>query len=94
MIKLKCAYQRFGLGYKPKKNDYKHASQIRKNVRMTKIKGREQEELVIPPLQTSFLRSIKMIRFNITYLYISTLKFQEKGQIEEANMEIKDEVLP
>ena len=52
-IKLKSVDQRFGFGYKSKKNDYKRVAQIRKEARMARIEGREQEEkeFVIPPLQ-------------------------------------------
>ena len=51
MIKEKCADQRFGLGYKPKKDNYKRAAKIKMEVRMTKIEERElkEEELVILP---------------------------------------------
>jgi uncharacterized Zn finger protein len=59
---------------------------------MVKIEGRKQEELVIPPLQASFLRFVKVIRSSITNLYINNLKCQENGLIEEAKIEIKDEV--
>ena len=37
MIKLKCAYQRFRLGYKPKKDNYKWAAKIKMEVKMTKF---------------------------------------------------------
>jgi hypothetical protein len=51
-IKLKSVDQRFGLGYKLKKDDYKQVAQIRKEARMARIEGREleEEEFVIPPL--------------------------------------------
>jgi len=37
LMKLKCADQRFGLGYKPKKDDYKRAIKIKRKARMTKV---------------------------------------------------------
>jgi hypothetical protein len=43
LIKLKCANQRFGLGYKPKKDDYKRVTQIKREARMARIEGRELE---------------------------------------------------
>jgi hypothetical protein len=46
LIKLKCANQRFGLGYKPKKDDYKRVTQIKREARMARIEGRELEEEV------------------------------------------------
>jgi hypothetical protein len=39
VVKLKCAKKKFGLGYKPKKDDYKWATKIEMETRMTKIKG-------------------------------------------------------
>ena len=88
--------QRFGLGYKPKKDDYKWVAQIRKKARMARIEGREpeEEELVIPPLQVSFPRATEVIRSGIMDLHINTLESQEEKQIEEADLEVKDEVLP
>jgi len=38
LMKLKCADQRFGLRYKPKKDDYKQAIKIKRKGRMTKVK--------------------------------------------------------
>jgi len=46
LIKLKCANQRFGLGYKPKKDYYKWVTQIKREARMARIEGREPEEKV------------------------------------------------
>jgi len=37
LMKPKCADQRFGLGYKPKKDDYKRAIKIKRKARMTKV---------------------------------------------------------
>jgi hypothetical protein len=56
IIKLKAAEQRFGLGYKPKKEDYKRAAGARREKRMARIEGRkpEEESLVIPPIRISF----------------------------------------
>lgn len=52
MMKLKCVNQRFGLGYNPKKDDYKHVTMIKRETRMVKIEGMkpEKEEFIIPPL--------------------------------------------
>jgi hypothetical protein len=95
-INLKSVDQRFGRGYKPKKDDYKRVAQIRKEARMARIEGiePEEEELVIPPLQVSFPRATKVIRSGIMDLHINTLESQEEKQIEEADLEVKDEVLP
>lgn len=43
-MKLKCAEHRFGLGYKPKKDDYKRVVRIKREARMAKIEGLEVEE--------------------------------------------------
>jgi len=52
-MKLKYADQKFGFGYKPKKDDYKGFVKIKREAKMTTIKGwePEEEELVIPPFQ-------------------------------------------
>jgi len=44
LIKLKCANQRFGIGYKPKKDDYKRVTQIKREARMARIERRELEQ--------------------------------------------------
>jgi hypothetical protein len=95
-IKLKSVDQRFGLGYKPKKDDYKRVAQIRKEATVARIERREpeEEEFVIPLLQVSFPKAIEVIRSSIVDLHISTLESEEGKQIEEADLEVKDEVLP
>ena len=74
-IKLKSTDQRFGLGYKPKKDDYKRVVHIRKEARMARIEGREleEEEFVILLLQVSFIRAVEVIRSDIVDLHINTL---------------------
>jgi len=96
MIKEKCADQRFGLGYKPKKDNYKRAAKIKMEVRMTKIEERElkEEELVILPPWITFLRSIEVIGSRLADLHIGTLECQDKEQIKGVKVEIEDEVLP
>ncbi|XP_073267151.1 uncharacterized protein [Populus alba] len=56
IIKLKAAEQRFGLGYKPKREDYKRVVGARKEKRMVRIEGRklEEESIAIPPIRISF----------------------------------------
>jgi hypothetical protein len=63
---------------------------------MARIEGREPEEegLVIPPLRVSFPKAAEVIRSGIVDLHINTLESQEEKRIEEADLEIKDEVLP
>ena len=80
IIKLKCADQRFRLGYKPKKEDFKRVAQIRREARLAKIEGRESkdEELVIPPLQESFRSSTRIIRAGMRDLHVGTLEYQEE----------------
>ena len=76
-MRLKCADQRFGLGYKPKKKDFKRVALIRREARMVKIKGRESkdEDLVIPPLQESFCGSTEIIKAGMRDLHVSTLEY-------------------
>jgi hypothetical protein len=55
-MKFECVDQRFGLEYKPKRDDYRWVINRKRKVRMVKIKGDELEEegLAIPPLQMTF----------------------------------------
>jgi hypothetical protein len=75
LMKLKCVNQRFGLGYKPKKDDYKRISRIKKEVIIVKIEGREleEEELTIPSLQTTFLGPTQVISSHDEGLKITDL---------------------
>lgn len=63
IIKLKTAEQRFGLGYKPKKEDYKRAIGVRREKRMARIEGRkpEEENLAIPPVRILFPKAVYVI---------------------------------
>ena len=56
IIKLNDVEQRFGLGYKPKKEDYKRAAGARREKRMARIEGKkpEEESLAIPPIRILF----------------------------------------
>jgi len=54
IIKLKAAEQRFGLGYKPKKEDYKRAVGARREKRMARIEERKPEEESLAILQLGF----------------------------------------
>ncbi|KAL3609378.1 hypothetical protein D5086_000398 [Populus alba] len=56
IIKLKAAQQRFGLGYKPNKEDYMRVAGVRRKKIMTRIEGRkpEEENLAIPLIRISF----------------------------------------
>ena len=63
-MKLKYVDQRFGLGYKPKKDDYKRVTKIKRGAKMAKIEGRgpKEEELIILPLQTTFPKHTQVIK--------------------------------
>ena len=54
----------------------------------------DEEELVIPPLQTNFPKSVEVIRSGMTNLNDDTLEWEDKEQTEEVRAEIEDEVLP
>nr|XP_034900655.1 LOW QUALITY PROTEIN: uncharacterized protein LOC118038417 [Populus alba] len=64
IIKLKAAEQRFGLGYKPKKEDYKRAAGARREKRMARMEGRKpvEENLAIPPIRFSFPKAAYVIQ--------------------------------
>ena len=53
---MKAAKQKFGLGYKPRKEDYQRAAVARREKRIARIEGRklEEENLDIPPIRASF----------------------------------------
>jgi hypothetical protein len=44
LMKFECVDQRFGLKYKPKRDDYKWVVNRKREARMVKIKGHELEE--------------------------------------------------
>jgi len=64
LIKMKCANQRFGLGYKPKKKDHRWVAGRRRERRMARIEWREpeEEELEIPPLRVSFPKAVYVMQ--------------------------------
>ena len=64
IIKLKAAEQRFGLGYKPKTEDYKRVDDARREKRMARIEGRkpEEENFAIPPIKVSFPKAAYVIQ--------------------------------
>jgi hypothetical protein len=63
-IKMKCADQRFGLGFKPRKTDFKRAAEIRKEKKVARIERREPDEnrMEIPPIYVIFPRSAYVIK--------------------------------
>ncbi|XP_073268737.1 uncharacterized protein [Populus alba] len=64
VIKMKCADQRFGLGFKPGKADFKRAAEIRREKRIARIERREPDEdrIEIPPIHVTFPRSAYVIK--------------------------------
>ncbi|XP_061945039.1 uncharacterized protein LOC133669048 [Populus nigra] len=64
MMKVKAADQRFGLGFKPKKDDYKRAARIKRERRLARMEGRkpEEEDIVIPPIHVSFPKSAYVMK--------------------------------
>jgi hypothetical protein len=101
VMKLKCADQRFRLGYKPKKDDYKCITRIKRGARMAKIESQEpkEKELIILPLRTTFSRPTQVIRFKnemlkIIDLHIRALECKDEEHIEEVKVKVEDEMLP
>ena len=106
IIKLKAAEQRFGLGYKPKKEDYKRAIGTRREKRMARIEGRkpEEESLAIPPIRISFPKAAYVMQPDkghgnllqkLSSMNINTLeKDQVEGIIKKIESETRDEELP
>ena len=63
-VKIKCADQRFGLGFKPGKADFKRAAEIRREKRVARIEKREPDEdrMEIPPIHVTFPRAAYVIK--------------------------------
>jgi hypothetical protein len=64
MMKINAADQRFGLGFKPKKDDHKRAARIKRERRLDRMEGRkpEEEDIVIPPIHVSFPKSAYVMK--------------------------------
>jgi hypothetical protein len=64
VIKMKCADQRFSLGFKPGKADFKKAAEIRREKRVARIERREPDEdrMEIPPIHVTFPRAAYLIK--------------------------------
>jgi hypothetical protein len=56
MMKMKCVDQRFSLGFKPRRIDYKRAVTIKKERRLTQIEGNRlnKDGKEIPPIHITF----------------------------------------
>ncbi|XP_073261648.1 uncharacterized protein [Populus alba] len=106
LTKMKCADQRFGLGYKPTKEDHRWAASRRRERRMARIEGREPEEekLEIPPLRVTFPKvayvmqpdkGAESLGQQLSNMSINTL---EEDEVEGGNMKMvagrEDEALP
>jgi len=106
IIKLKATEQRFGLGYKPKKEDYKRAAGARREKRMARIEGRktEEESLAIPPIRISFPKAAYVMQpdkghGNLLQKFFSmNINTLEEDQVEEIAKKIesrrRDKELP
>ncbi|XP_034906448.2 uncharacterized protein [Populus alba] len=99
IIKLKAAEQRFGLGYKPKQEDYKRAAGARREKRMARMEGRKpvEENLAIPPIRISFPKAAYVIQpdgghgdlfQNLSSMNINTL---EENQVKDIAEKIESE---
>jgi hypothetical protein len=106
IIKLKAAGQRFGLGYKPKKEDYKQAAGARREKRMARIEGRkaEEESLAILPIRISFPKAAYVMQPDkrhgnlLQKLSLMNINTLEEDQVEDIAEKIesgrRDEELP
>ncbi|XP_061979625.1 uncharacterized protein LOC133700079 [Populus nigra] len=106
LIMMKCANQRFGLGYEPKKEDHRWAAGRTRERRMVRIQGREpeEEELEIPPLRVSFPKAANVMQPDkdseslgqkLSTMDINTLeKDKEEGSGMNMVSGVKDESLP
>ncbi|XP_073260913.1 uncharacterized protein [Populus alba] len=105
-ITMRVVDQRFGLGYKPKKEDHRWAANKRRERRMARIEGREpeEEEMEIPPLMVSFPKAAYVMEPDnraeddiqrMATMSINTLEDdKEEGSGTKTIVEMEDEVLP
>jgi hypothetical protein len=63
IIRMKCVDQRFDLGFKPRKEDFKRAAEFKREMRLARIEGREPNEgrIQIPPIHVTFPRPAQVI---------------------------------
>jgi hypothetical protein len=56
ILKIKCAHQRFGLGFKPRMKDYKKVAMIKKEKQLAQITGIKPNEdrIEILPIHVTF----------------------------------------
>jgi hypothetical protein len=64
LMKIKVANKRFGLVFKPKKDDHKRDIRIKREKRLARIERRKPKEegIVIPPIHVSFPKSAYVIK--------------------------------
>jgi len=62
LIRWKTTNQRFGLGFKPNRKDYKRTANIRREKRLARLEKREleQENITIHPIHISFPKATYM----------------------------------
>jgi hypothetical protein len=105
LIKIKCDDQRFGLGYKPKKEDHLWAAiRIRENRMPKKEDQLEEEELEIHPFIVSFPKAAYVMqpdkRSESLVQELSTMSINtlEEDKVEEGGTKMvagkEDEALP
>jgi len=103
---MTCVDQRFGLGYKPNKDDHQWAACRRRERRIARIEGREPEEekLEIPPLSVSFPKAAYVMQHDkeavslgqaLANMSINTLEENEvEGDVMKTVSGKGDEALP
>jgi len=64
VIKMKCADQRFSLGFKPRKADFKRTIESKRERRLARIERREpnEDQIQIPPIHVTFPRPAQVIK--------------------------------
>jgi hypothetical protein len=106
LAKMTCVDQRFGLGYKPSKEDHRWAASRRRERRIARIERREPEEekLEIPPLSVSFPKAAYIMQHDkeaesldqeLSNMSINTLgEDKVKGDDMKTVARKEDETLP
>jgi hypothetical protein len=86
MMKIKDDDQRFGLGFKPKKDDHKRAARIKRERRLARMEGKkpEEEDIIIPPIHVSFPKSAYVMKLeNMMEVLGQKLAVMDINNVEE-----------
>ena len=102
VIKLKCTDQRFSLGFKPRKADFKKAIESKRERRFARIERREpnKDQIQIPPIHVTFPHPAQVIKVDGEIEKVSkefsgtTIHYLEGINEQESQRGFEDEESP